>query len=259
MYEYTTKLIPTNISVVQTTSWSRVIIRLYPYSLSFSKIVWHTVRCGCTASNTIVLRNSKNNIITPVHSQLKLGPIVATSCTNLYIKYECTIDWWCEDTCHSVVTITNILNNSTKDNYLIGFWWEICCVSGVKCNGCRRHPLWKLKHQPEAAMSARQAHDVNTTSPQRRCNVMTLHRRWGDVIFTSCARWEKTYLRHVRRTKALIKLREGVFDMSLRWAHMSEDTFCSRCCSQDIYIYIAFDMALSFNQFLPIYLKYLDL
>ena len=27
---------------------------------------------------------------------------------------------------------------------------------------------------------------VNTTSPQHRCNVMTLHRRWGDV-FTSCA------------------------------------------------------------------------
>ena len=34
-----------------------------------------------------------------------------------------------------------------------------------------------------------QRHDVNITSSQRRCNVMTLHRRWGDVIFTSCARW----------------------------------------------------------------------
>ena len=34
------------------------------------------------------------------------------------------------------------------------------------------------------------AHDVNTTLPQRRCNVMTLHRRWGDVVFTSCARWD---------------------------------------------------------------------
>ena len=30
-------------------------------------------------------------------------------------------------------------------------------------------------------------YDVNTTSPQRRCNVMTLHRCWGDVVFTSCA------------------------------------------------------------------------
>ena len=38
---------------------------------------------------------------------------------------------------------------------------------------------------------SRQAHDVNITSPQRRCNVMTLHRRWGDVIFTSCARWDE--------------------------------------------------------------------
>ena len=37
---------------------------------------------------------------------------------------------------------------------------------------------------------SRQAHDVNITSPQRRCNVMTLHRRWGDVIFTSYARWD---------------------------------------------------------------------
>ena len=37
-------------------------------------------------------------------------------------------------------------------------------------------------------------HDVNITSPQRRCNVMTLHRRWGDVIFTSCARWDMLWV-----------------------------------------------------------------
>ena len=45
----------------------------------------------------------------------------------------------------------------------------------------------------------RQAHDVNITSPQRRCNVMTLHRRWGDDIFTwRCIDVEATlYLRHV--------------------------------------------------------------
>ena len=35
--------------------------------------------------------------------------------------------------------------------------------------------------------STQRAHEVNITSPQRQCNVMTLHRRWGDVIFTSCA------------------------------------------------------------------------
>ena len=42
-------------------------------------------------------------------------------------------------------------------------------------------------------VSSRQVHDINITSPQRRCNVMTLHRRWGDVIFTSCARWGETF------------------------------------------------------------------
>ena len=36
------------------------------------------------------------------------------------------------------------------------------------------------------------AHDVNITSPQRRCNLMTLHRRWVDVIFTS---WHASTLR----------------------------------------------------------------
>ena len=44
------------------------------------------------------------------------------------------------------------------------------------------------------------AHDVNITSPQRRCNVMTLHRRWDNVIFTSwrCIDVEATlYLRHM--------------------------------------------------------------
>ena len=33
------------------------------------------------------------------------------------------------------------------------------------------------------------AHDAYTTSLQRRCNVMTLHRRWGDIVLTSFARW----------------------------------------------------------------------
>ena len=37
-----------------------------------------------------------------------------------------------------------------------------------------------------------QAHDVRMTSDQRRCKVMTLHRRCYDVILTSCARWGQT-------------------------------------------------------------------
>ena len=44
------------------------------------------------------------------------------------------------------------------------------------------------------------AHDVNITSPQRRCNVMTLHRRWGDVIFTSCACRECTKMFKIAHT-----------------------------------------------------------
>ena len=52
----------------------------------------------------------------------------------------------------------------------------------------------KKKKKMSVSQWTQQAHDVNITSPQRRCNVMTLHRRWGDVIFTSCARWEQTTL-----------------------------------------------------------------
>ena len=42
-------------------------------------------------------------------------------------------------------------------------------------------------HCSQRSTTSQRTHDVNITSPQRRCNVMTLHRRWGDVIFTSCA------------------------------------------------------------------------
>ena len=52
----------------------------------------------------------------------------------------------------------------------------------------------------EGFIYSRQAHDVNLTSPQRRCNVMTLHRRWGDVIFTSCARWVPSVELHIHIT-----------------------------------------------------------
>ena len=41
-------------------------------------------------------------------------------------------------------------------------------------------------------MTSQRANDVYTTSAQRRCNVMTLHRRWGDVVLTSCVRCDST-------------------------------------------------------------------
>lgn len=39
-------------------------------------------------------------------------------------------------------------------------------------------------------METQQGHDVYSTSLQRRCNLMTLHRRWYIVASTSCAHWE---------------------------------------------------------------------
>ena len=42
-------------------------------------------------------------------------------------------------------------------------------------------------------MVTQQAHDVDTTSHQRRCNVMTLNRRWFDVVLTLLARWVDKY------------------------------------------------------------------
>ena len=58
----------------------------------------------------------------------------------------------------------------------------------IYCQQLKKNYIWFKKKKKNDL--PRQAHDVNTTSPQRRCNVMTLHRHWGDVVFTSCARWD---------------------------------------------------------------------
>ena len=39
---------------------------------------------------------------------------------------------------------------------------------------------------------SQRTHDIYTTSHQRRCNIMMLHRRWCDVVLTLCARWVDT-------------------------------------------------------------------
>ena len=39
-----------------------------------------------------------------------------------------------------------------------------------------------LSIQSEFKHISQLAHDVDITSPQRRCNVTTLHQRWGDVV-----------------------------------------------------------------------------
>ena len=38
-------------------------------------------------------------------------------------------------------------------------------------------------------LAFQQAHNIKMTSYQRRCDVITSHRRWYDVILTLCAHW----------------------------------------------------------------------
>ena len=45
-------------------------------------------------------------------------------------------------------------------------------------------PSYRFQH------AAQRAHNVKMTSYQRRCDVITSHRRWYDVILMLCARWE---------------------------------------------------------------------
>ena len=54
---------------------------------------------------------------------------------------------------------------------------------------CVSMTSWRRRSDVFTSLCVTRTHDVYTTSIQRRCNVMTLHRRWGDVVLTSCARW----------------------------------------------------------------------
>ena len=38
-------------------------------------------------------------------------------------------------------------------------------------------------------VTTQQAHNIKMMSYQRRCDVITSHRRWYDVILTLCAHW----------------------------------------------------------------------
>ena len=61
--------------------------------------------------------------------------------------------------------------------------------------------------------SSQQAHNIKMTSYQRRCDVITSHRRWYDVILTLCAHWdcpleETLQLSKMRPVKIPVKLLE---------------------------------------------------
>ena len=57
------------------------------------------------------------------------------------------------------------------------------------------HPffMFRLRSLFCSILFAQRTYDVYTTSHQRRCNVMTLHRRWFDVVSTLRARWVVPY------------------------------------------------------------------
>ena len=78
--------------------------------------------------------------------------------------------------------------------------------------------IYSVYPDRQAWANTQRAHDLNITSPKRRCNVMTLHRHWGDVIFTSwrCIDVEVTlYLHDVNITSP--QRRCNVMTLHRRW------------------------------------------
>ena len=70
-----------------------------------------------------------------------------------------------------------------------------------------------------SSSTSQRAHDVYTTSAQRRCNVMTLHRRSGDVVLTSCSRWDIilkcSYMLYVSTTQRFHRRRRSPLELSI--------------------------------------------
>ena len=72
--------------------------------------------------------------------------------------------------------------------------------------------------------------DVNIMSPQRRCNVMTLHRRLGDVIFTSYACRALSDLRITALALLFFTLERSDENSSIRYCLYS--SYCSTFISE---------------------------
>ena len=85
---------------------------------------------------------------------------------------------------------------SNKPRLWLSFFYVLFVSKGYFCrfySGLMNTAMSRLAYASSGLYctlvysTAQQAHDVYTTSAQRRCNVMTLHRRWGDVVLTPCA------------------------------------------------------------------------
>ena len=72
---------------------------------------------------------------------------------------------------------------STVQFFFCFFFVTSCLLYGRPIPFCKRSPLYK-KDSPQWA------HNVKMMSYQRRCDVITSHRRWYDVILILCACWD---------------------------------------------------------------------
>ena len=78
----------------------------------------------------------------------------------------------------------------------------------------------RMRKHVHLKQPSQRAHDVYTTSSQRRCNVMTLHRRWDDVV--SSTSWRCIDV------KATLYRRYNVFSTSMQ-CHDVALTLRRRC------------------------------
>ena len=77
---------------------------------------------------------------------------------------------------------TGLLEMHFRNSY-----FKINCIAVQSYTATDGHKYHTTEFNPRN--TTQQTYNFKTTSQQRRCNVMTLHRRCGDVIWTSCARW----------------------------------------------------------------------
>ena len=69
---------------------------------------------------------------------------------------------------------------------------SVCCRGSKASSGGKAKILISLRVlnlRWVHTQSSQQAHNIKMTSYQRRCDVITSHRRWYDVILTLCAHW----------------------------------------------------------------------
>ena len=85
---------------------------------------------------------------------------------------------WVDKVPKDLQTVSEDSGQTARIGRLISVFTRRTCslvknaVSRLICKFCDAH-----LRRNRAFVSSQRAHDVNTTSPQRRCNVMTLHRR----------------------------------------------------------------------------------